>query len=229
MLMKMSRERGRPRGMYHKRDDFSSLEYMAHISIKYRIDSKVFFDSFVRAWDGQESKCENLSIDCRKKTQDNAVFLITEGFKVIAQFSVSKNIIQEINPLKEFVDMTPLIKIYNKEKILQPQVSDLKVGMKQISLKVNVIEIPKPYTIFTRIGQAKTVSNIKVMDETGIIQLPLWNQQIHTVALGDTILVKNAYVVSFRGEPQLRVGRKGQMSVIKKNENQKQIPEKERD
>jgi hypothetical protein len=228
MLMKMSRERGRPRDMYHNRGDFSSLEYMALISIKYRIDSKVFFDSFVRAWDGHVSICESLSIDCRKKTPDYAVFLITKGFKVVAQFSLSTNILQKINPLKEFVGMMPLKKMHSEEKIVQPQIRDLKVGMKQINLKVNVIEIPKPYTVFTRLGQAKTVSNIKVTDETGIIQLPLWNQQIHTVTLGDTILVENAHVVTFRGEPQLRVGRKGQLSVIKKNEDQKQIHEEER-
>lgn len=223
MLMKMSRERGRPRGMYHKCNDFSSLSYMAFISLKYRIDSKVFFDSFVRAWECQESICESLLIDCRKKTQDNAVFLITKGVKVVAQFSLSNNILQKINPLKEFVDMVPLRKIHNEKKIVNPQIRDLKVGMKQIDLKVNVIEIPTPYTVFTKLGQAKTVSNIKVKDETGIIQLPLWNQQIHTVTLGDTVLVKNAHVVTFRGEPQLRVGRNGHLSVIKKNENQKQI------
>jgi len=229
MLMKMSRERGRPRGMYHKCNDFSSLKYMAFISLKYRIDSKIFFDSFVRAWECQESICESLSIDCRKKTQDNAVFLITKGAKVVAQFSLSNNILQKINPLKEFVDIIPLRKIYNEKKIVNPQIKDLKVGMKQIDLKVNVIEIPKPYTVFTRLGQAKTVSNIKVKDETGIIQLPLWNQQIHTVALGDTILVKNANVVTFRGESQLRIGRKGQLCIIKKNDYHNQNHQEERD
>ena len=60
------------------------------------------------------------------------------------------------------------------------------------------------------------VANAKVTDETGIIQLPLWNQQIDTVAVGDTIQVENARVASFRGELQLRVGRGGQLSVIEK-------------
>ena len=120
MLMKMSRERGRPRGMYHKCNDFSSLKYMAFISLKYRIDSKIFFDSFVRAWECQESICENLSIEGRKKTPDNAVFLITKGAKVVAQFSLSNNILQKINSLKEFVHMIPLRKIYNEKKIVNP-------------------------------------------------------------------------------------------------------------
>ena len=209
--------------MHHKRDDFLSLEYMAFISVKYRIDSKVFFDTFVRAWEFQESVCNSLSIDCRKKTRENAVFLITKGFQVVAQFSISNDILQKNNPLKEFVDKMPLRKIRTEENFVHPQIKDLKVGMKQIDLIVNVIEVPKPLTVLTRLGQVKTVSNIKVEDETGIIQLPLWNQQIHTVTLGDTIMVENAHVVAFRGEPQLRVGKKGQVNVIKKKESNKQI------
>ena len=81
-------------------------------------------------------------------------------------------------------------KIRNGEKIVHPQIRELNVGMKKIDLNEIVIEIPNPYTIFTKLGQVKTISTIKAMDETGIIQLPLWNQQVHTVVLGDNILLR---------------------------------------
>jgi len=217
MRMKVSRERGRPRGRYHNLADFKALEYLALISMKYEIDSNDFFNSFVEAWERQESTCESLSIKCRKKTQDDAVFLITNGFKVVAQFPIPKHLLKETNPLKNFAPTkTSRRKIHNRVKIEHPQIRDLKLGMNRINLKAKVIEIPKPKTVFTRLGQLNTVANAKVTDETGIIQLPLWNQQIDTVAVGDTIQVENARVVTFRGERQLRVGRGGQLSVIKK-------------
>ena len=217
MQMKVSRERGRPRGRNHNLADFKALEYLALISMKYGIDSNDFFNSFIEAWERQESTCESLSIKCCKKTQDNAVFLITKGFKVVAQFPISKHILKETNPLKNFVlTKTSMKKIPNRIKIEHPQIRDLKLGMNRITLKAKVIEIPKPKNVFTRLGQLNTVANAKVTDETGIIQLPLWNQQIDTVAVGDTIQVENARVVTFRGERQLRVGRGGQLIVIEK-------------
>ncbi len=217
MRMKVSRRRGRPRGRYHRLADFRSLEYLALISMKYGIDSNDFFNSFIEACEHQESTCESLSIKCRKKTRDNAVFLITKGFKVVAQFPIPKHILEETNPLKEFASTkTSMKKIPDRIKIEHPQIRDLKLGMNRITLKAKIIEIPKPKTVFSRLGELNMVANAKVTDETGIIQLPLWNQQIHTVAVGDTIQVENARVVTFRGELQLKVGRGGQLSVIEK-------------
>jgi len=101
-------------------------------------------------------------------------------------------------------------------KIEHPRIEDLKSGMKQTNLEARVIEIPKPKSVFTRFGNFATVTNARVIDETGIIQLPLWNNQIDTVSVGDTIHVENARVVTFRGERQLRVSRGGQLSVVEK-------------
>ncbi len=217
MQMKVSRERGRPRGRYHNLADFKTLEYLALISMKYGIDSNDFFNSFIEACERQESTCENLSIKCCKKTQDNAVFLITNGVKVVAQFPISKHVLKETNPLKNFAPTkTSMKKIHDRVKIEHLQIIDLKLGMNRITLKVKVIEIPKPKNVYTRLGQLNRVANAKVTDETGIIILPLWNQQIDTVFVGDTIQVENARVLSFRGERQLRVGRGGKLSVIEK-------------
>ncbi len=219
MRRKVSRGRGRRRGRYHKLADFKSLNYLALISMKYGIDSNDFFNSFVEAWGRQESTCESLSIECRKKTRDNAVFLITEGFKVVAQFPIPKHILEETSPLKEFAPTrTSRRKISDRVKIENPRIGDLKFGMNRINLKARVIEIPKPKSVFTRFGGFVTVMNVKVKDETGIIQLPLWNQQIDTVAVGDIIQVENARVVNFRGERQLRVGKSGHVSVVKKSD-----------
>ena len=217
MRMKMSRGRGRPRGKYRSSADFRLLEYLSFISMKYGIDLEKFFDSFVEAWKRQESTCESLVIECRKRTRDNAVFLITKGFKVVAQFPIPKRILEETSPLKMFAHtMASRRTTPERIKIEHPRIEDLKFGMNRINLKARVVEIPKPKSVFTRFGNFATVTNAKVTDETGVIQLPLWNQQIDAVSVGDTIQVENARVVTFRGERQLRVGRGGQLSVIEK-------------
>ena len=215
--MKMSRDRGRPRGKHHRIADFAVLEYIDRISMKYDLDLNIFFSSFVEAWRSQESKCESLSIECREKTRDHSIFLITKAFNVVAQFQIPNHILQETNPLKNFISEKSLkpkkiVKVYTKN----PSISELKVGMKRINLTGKITEISKSTTVFTRLGEAKKVANAKLTDETGFILLPLWNQQIQTVALGDVIQLENAYVVSFRGKLQLRLHRGSQLKVIKK-------------
>jgi len=217
MRVKVSRGRGRPPGNYRSPADFRILEYLTIISTKYGIDSEKVFESFVEAWKHRKSTCESLLIECRKKTRDNAVFLITKGFRVVAQFPIPKHILEETSPLKMFAPTMASRRTTPKRiKIEHPRIEDLKFGMKQIDLKARVIEIPKPKSVFTRFGTFATVTNASIADETGSIQLPLWNKQIDTVSVGDTIRVENARVAAFRGERQLRVGRGGQLSVIEK-------------
>jgi hypothetical protein len=216
--MKFTRERGRPRGMYHSRDNFVALNNIFLISARYGIVAKVLFNSFVEAWQNQEAKCETLLITCRKKTSNDAVFLITEGSRAVAQFTISTSIFKKKDPFRGFVSTkTSMKKAQKTEPVKNPKIRDLKLGMKRINLKAKVIEISKPNTVYTRLGSYNTVANANVKDETGTIQLPLWNQQINSVGVGDTIQVENAHVRAFRGEPQLRVSKGGQLSVIKKS------------
>jgi replication factor A1 len=48
-----------------------------------------------------------------------------------------------------------------------------------------------------------------IADETGTIKLCLWNEQIDSISIGDTVQIENASTSAFRGERQLRIGRKG--------------------
>jgi len=211
MRMKVSRGRGRPRGKCRSLTDFRLLQYLALISMKYGIDSDDFFDSFVEAWKCQQSTCESLLIECRKRTRNYAVFLITDSCKVVAQFPIPKRILEETSPLKEFARAMALRRtIVERAKVKHLQIRDLKSGMKRINLKARVLEIPKPRSVVTRFGGFATVTNVSVKDETGIIQLPLWNKQIDAVSVGDIIQVENARV------RQLRVGRGGHLSVVEK-------------
>jgi len=216
MRNKVWTTRGRPAGWYHSYYDMRLLEYLARASLKHGIDSDKFFSSFLDAFEHEEATCGELSIECRAKTRDYAIFLITSGPKVIAQFRISTQILAKANPLKEFTYRLSSIRNPAQEaKSKHPQIKDLRVGMKRINIKARVLEVSQPRLVATRFGFYANVANALVTDETGTIQLPLWNKQIDEISTGDLIQIEKANVIVFRGVRQLKVGRSGKVSVMK--------------
>ena len=215
MRKRRSPGRGRPRGHHHSRVDIGLLEYLARISRKYGIDSRELFHSLVDSWKQKESTCEKLVMRCRKRTRDSAIFLFTIGQKVVAQFPMPEHILQEINPLKGYIDTMQAESPSAKNPTLKnPRIRDLEKMMKQVNLKARVLEIPEPKPVYTKFGTQAHVSNVLIADETGTIRLSLWNQQINKVSVDDVIKIENAKVARFRGKRQLRLGRSGKLSVI---------------
>ena len=209
--------RGRPPGRFHSYDDIRLLEYLAGISVKHEIDSGKFFSSFLDAFEHEEAACGELSIECRLKARDHAVFLITNGDKVVAQFPIPEHILAKTNPLEEFA-YRPSSLLRNSAQKARPnplQIKDLKVGMKRVNIKARVREVSQPRIVATRFGFYANVVNVLVADGTGTIQLPLWNKQIDEISAGDLIQVENASVAVFKAVRQLRVGRSGKVSIIK--------------
>jgi len=185
------------------------------ISLKHEIDSDKIFNSFLDASQHKVSKCGKLSIECRMRTRDYAIFLITSGPRVVAQFSMPERVLEKNNPIKEFTTMAP-IKNSAREAKPNRQIKDLRAGMRRINIKARVLKVSQPRRIATRFGSYASVANALITDETETIQLPLWNKQIDKISAGDFIRVENASVIIFRGERQLRVSRGGQLSVIEK-------------
>ena len=87
--------------------------------------------------------------------------------------------------------------------------------MKKVDLKAKIIEIPPAIKVMTRFGHSAKVTNIKIADDTGSIRLSLWNNQMDDLYVGDNVEIENSYVARYRGELQLRLGRKGTIN----NEN----------
>ena len=193
-------------------------EYLAFLSIKHEVDPDQLFHALISAWKNRESTCEDLSVECRKKTRDKAIFLVTRGHKVIAQFPIPNNfLLKETNPIARSRN-TDLIRRYLVKKANRRShsrhVADLRTGMKQISLRAKVLEIPKPKCVYTRFGNYAAVTNALIADETGNIKLCLWNEQIGSVSEGDIIQIENARTSMFKGEQQLRIRKNGKLSVI---------------
>jgi len=160
--------------------------------------------------------CGDLSIECRGKTRDYVIFLITNSHKVVAQFPIPEHILVKTNPLKELTYSSLFIRNSAQEaKSNHHQIKDLRVGMRHIRIKARVLEVSQPRVVATRFGLYANVTNVLVTDETGTIQLPLWNKQTDEISVGDLIQVEDANVIVFRGVRQLKVGRNGKVTVIK--------------
>ena len=190
------------------------LENLARIAMLHKVDANVFFNRIVEAWNHEGSECEQLVIECRKRNKNSAIFLFTTGRKVVAQFPISTITLQGKNQLEGYAEaiFARISSVKNFEGV-DSKIGDLKVGMKKVSLKAEVLEIPKSKIVFTRYGTTACVSNALIRDETGSIKISLWNQQINTVHEGDVIDVKNGTVTWFSGERQLRLGRSGSLCV----------------
>jgi replication factor A1 len=199
------------------RKNVSTGEYLAFLSIKYEVDPDRLFHALISAEENQKYTTGDLSIECRGKTQDKAMFLFLKDSKVVAQFLILKEFLLEGgNPIRSLMK-TDMIRRYlakkNRRSLSLP-IRDLRSGMTQVCLKAKVLEIPKPNLVCTRYGNYASVANALIEDETGTIRLCLWNEQISCISKGDTIRIENARTFTFRGQRQLRIGKKGLLTNV---------------
>jgi len=195
----------------------SAGEYLACLSAKYEVDPDALFCALLSAGENRKSRCGNLSIECRGKTKGKIIFLITEDSEVIAQFPVSEKFLsRQGNPIRNFME-TDRVRRYIAKKnrsVASRSIRDLRAGMNHVSLKAKVLEVTQPKHVVTRYGNLASLAKALIADETGKIKLCLWNEQIDSVAAGDTVQIENARASTFRGERQLSLGKKGTLNNI---------------
>jgi replication factor A1 len=88
---------------------------------------------------------------------------------------------------------------------LTPQSRAVNVTAKVVS-KSEIREIP-----MGRDGSAHKVCDALVGDETGVVYLTLWDDNIEKVNDGDTLRVENGYVTLFKGNMRLNIGKYGKL------------------
>ena len=93
-------------------------------------------------------------------------------------------------------------------------ISELQPKQGNIEIEAEIIEISEVRE-FQKFGRSGRVATAVVKDETGQINLTLWNEQIDQVKVGDKIKIANGYVNEWQGEMQLTTGRAGTLEVIK--------------
>jgi replication factor A1 len=216
MLYRQESKRGRPNGKDLSPADIQLLEYLAKVSMKYKVDSGKFLDSFLLAYRHRKSKCGKLSIECRVRERDSAIFLITKDREVVGQFRISEHLLyKKTSPLKEFIcRLSSMRTLSQRNEVKNYKIGDLKVGMKNLNIIARVLEVSQPIQIVTRSGFYANLANALITDETGTINLSLLGSQMKEVTPHNVIRIENAHVAWFKGERQLRVGKNGRIGVI---------------
>jgi replication factor A1 len=90
---------------------------------------------------------------------------------------------------------------------LTPQSRAVNVTAKVVS-KSEIREIP-----MGRDGSAHKVCDALVGDETGVVYLTLWDDNISKVNEEDTVRIENGYVTLFKGNIRLNIGKYGKLEM----------------
>jgi replication factor A1 len=186
----------------------SPSEYLAFLCTKYKVDPETFFRALVSASKNHMSTCNGLSIKRRRTQRENVVLLITNGSKVVAQFPLTNEFLfEQKNSIKDIAETVAFNRsiVRNDPSPRWKQIKDLRIGMKSVDLKAEVVEIAQPKFVVTRFGNHASVANALISDETGKVKMCLWNDQIKSISEGDLIQIENATISAFRGEKQVRI------------------------
>jgi hypothetical protein len=190
-------------------------EYLYFLSVKYEVDFDHLIEGLTQARDNHEVSCGQLSIECRRKTLEHNVFLITNDDKVVAQFFIPKYFLDQPNQFGNPSCNYLLRRIAARDIPENPkQIRDLRLGMKRIDIKARVLNIPEAKVVPTRYGEYARVTNALIADETGTIKLCLWNERVNAVHVNSVVKITNANVTKFRGEKQLSLGRNAGLSMV---------------
>jgi replication factor A1 len=96
------------------------------------------------------------------------------------------------------------------------KIKDVNSKVKWVNLKAKVVKKPIASIVYSRFDHNPLgLSTSTISDETGSIKMPLWNNQINMVSIGDTIQIDKGRVKNFKGELQVSVGKAGNLKVIK--------------
>jgi replication factor A1 len=93
-------------------------------------------------------------------------------------------------------------------------ISELKAGMRNVSITGKIDSVGEPRTVNLKAGGTNTVADAIISDESGSIKLSLWGEEINNVQPGDRVSVENGYINTFRGENSLNVGKFGKLNKL---------------
>jgi replication factor A1 len=199
----------------HLRHDASL--YLIGVSKKYGLHTRRFLMCFPHAWTHEKSSHNGISIQLRQKTKNNCVFLVTQDQELIAQLHLSQKLLKhlpEMDPASfPSIESTPASRMETLETS-DLEIKDIDAKVRSVNLKAKVVEKSIPKYVFSRFGDALTLSTATISDGTGSMRMPLWNAEIDRVSIGDTVQINDGRVRTFRGELQVSLGRKGRLQVV---------------
>jgi replication factor A1 len=194
-------------------------DQLAFIAAQHDVYPTELFDSLVRSKSEGKKVVGDLAIEYRGNVNSQAIFLITKGGKVIAQFRVPDETLSRTDVSFDSSMETGRVRKEIAKQRPPPKhskIEDVRVGMKKVNVIAQVSKVSEPSKVHTQFRDNAVVSNAVIEDETGKVLLCLWDKQVNTVNVGDSIEVKGAHVAIFKGEKQLRLGKAGSITILEK-------------
>jgi len=196
------------------------LDYLFMLSCKYKVDFKKFVEAIADARRLNQTKCDGLTIKCRTKNREDAVFIIMSGRRLVAQIRLEEKILKRM--LEQRHSYSPKLSRHwgndkKNRKVGDAHIADLHIGMRGVNLEARVTEKSLSRRVYSRFTSSPlNVAVITVEDSTDSIQLNLWNEQIDSISVGDRIQIENVRVGRYKGTKQLLFSkRRSKLSVIK--------------
>jgi len=94
------------------------------------------------------------------------------------------------------------------------KISELKPGMRNVSVTGKIDSVGQPRTVNLKSGGTNNVADAIISDESGSIKLSLWGDDINKVQPGDKVSIENGYINTFKGENSISVGKFGKMTKV---------------
>jgi GNAT superfamily N-acetyltransferase len=101
------------------------------------------------------------------------------------------------------------------ELYVRDKIGELREGARTVEVEANVLEKSEARMVrSSKTGETYRLAEATIRDETGMMKLVLWNDQIRQVDVDDKVRIEGGYVRSFRGELQLSISRYGHIFIM---------------
>lgn len=92
-------------------------------------------------------------------------------------------------------------------------VEELTPESDDVEITGKIAELPTPRAVSTRYGQKRIVT-VVFEDDTGSIDLTLWEEEIDAIEEGAEVQINGAYVREWADDVQLNIGRDGDIEKV---------------
>jgi len=98
--------------------------------------------------------------------------------------------------------------------LVKTKVGELEAGMKGVEVDATVQGVSATKEVRSKDGKPLKVAEATISDDTGLIKLALWDDQIRQVTVNDRLRIYKGFVMSFRGQKQLSVGKYDPLVIL---------------
>jgi len=94
------------------------------------------------------------------------------------------------------------------------KISELQLRQGNVELAEVEVTDKTPVREFQKFGKPGRVCNVTIKDDSGTVQLTLWNEQVDQIDVGDKLTLKDCFVGEWQGEKQVTTGRAGTVEKL---------------